>query len=326
MKLEKLKNVRQVLFGIATLLVVFFHTYDLKFSFDILNVIRNSGDVGVEIFLFLSGLGLFQSMQNSHSLKDFYKRRFLRITPAIIITALIKQFLLSNVTITLIIANLTVLLYLRAGWYFGFIVILYILFPVLYKFTMKYREKFILFLTAMDVLGCLILSGINMELYMYTSLMSTRIPIFLAGTLFGLYVSEKFEIPKTWVVLDYIILITACIAVVWFHKYHIYPYLKPLIYYFLSTSFILAIANQNIFSLFSHVEKGLVCIGNYSMEIYLVYETIWSLCHQYAKAFISSPWVYFGMVFLFTLLSAITLKYLSGKIIDFIKANTSLSS
>ena len=153
--------------------------------------------------------------------------------------------------------------------------------------------------------------------------MSTRIPIFLAGTLCGLYVSENFKISKKWVVLDYIVLITACIAVVYFHKYDIYPYLKPIIYYLLSISFILAIANKNIFSLSSHVEKGLIWIGNYSMEIYLVYETIWSLCRQYVKAFISSPWIYFGMVFVLALLCAIILKYLSRKIIDFINAGLS---
>lgn len=325
MKLEKIKDVRQVLFGIATLLVVFFHTYDLEFSFDIINVIRNSGDIGVEIFLFLSGVGLFQSMKNSNSLKGFYKRRFLRITPAIIITSLIKQFFLSNAIVTQKIINLTVLLYLKSGWYFGFIVILYILFPIIYKLTIKYREKFILLVTAIDVLGCLILSRLNMEFYTYTSLMSTRIPIFLAGTLFGLYVSEKIEIPKIWVAIDYFILITACIAVVFFHKYNIYQYLKPIIYYFLSISFIIAIANKNIFLLFRHVKKGLDWIGNYSMEIYLVYEAIWSFCNQYVKAFFSISFIYFAMVFVLTLLSAVILKYLARKIIDFINTYASLS-
>lgn len=321
MKLAKVKDVRQVLFGLAALLVVFFHTYDLQFRFDILNIIRNSGDIGVEIFLFLSGVGLFQSMKNSRSLKEFYKRRFLRITPAIIITSLINQLIFSNASIIQKIINLTVLLYLRAGWYFGFIVILYILFPIIYRFTIKYREKFILLLTAADVLGCVILSRINMELYTYTSLMSARIPVFLAGTLFGLYISENVEIQKKWVGLDYIILIAACIALVFFQGFSIYPYIKPIIYYFLSISFILAIANINIFSLLSPVEKVLAHIGSYSMEIYLVYETVWSICHQYVKAFISNQWIYFGMVFGFTFLSAVIIKYSAKKVLIIINQN-----
>lgn len=323
MNLVKLKDVRPVLFGLSTLLVVFFHTYDMEFSFDILNVIRGSGDIGVEIFLFLSGLGLFQSMKSSHSLKAFYKRRFLRIMPAVVITALIKQLFLSKATVTQKIVNLTIMLFLRVGWYFGFIVILYILFPVIYKFTVKYREKFILLLTVMDVLGCLILSRINMEFYLYTSLMLTRIPIFLAGTLFGLYVSEDLKIPRKLVIIDYIILVIACIALVYFHGFPFYPFLKPVIYYFLSVSLILAVANKNIFSLFSNAEKGLAWIGNYSMEIYLVYEAIWSLCYQHIKAHISNLWIYFGMIFGLTIISAIILKYLAKKIADFINARVS---
>lgn len=314
MNLAKLKDVRQVLFGLATIFVVFFHTYDMEFNFDFLNVIRDSGNIGVEIFLFLSGVGLFQSMKSSRSLKEFYKRRFLRITPAIIITALIKQLFLSNATVTQKIVNLTILLFLRVGWYFGFIVILYILFPIIYKFTIRYREKFILLLTVLDVLGCLVLSRINMEFYTYTYLMLTRIPIFLVGTLFGLYVYEDIEISRKWIILDYIVLVAACIAVACLYGFPGYQYLQPIIYYFLSVSLILAVANKNIFSLLRHVEKGLVWIGNYSMEIYLVYETIWSLCNQYIKALISNPWIYFGMVFGITIISAIILKYLAKKI------------
>lgn len=67
MKLTKIKDVRPVLFGLATLSVVLFHTYDLEFRFYILNILRGSGDIGVEIFLFLSGVGLFQSMINGEA-------------------------------------------------------------------------------------------------------------------------------------------------------------------------------------------------------------------------------------------------------------------
>lgn len=319
MNLAKLKDVRQVLFGLATIFVVFFHTYDLKFNINFLNVIRDSGNIGVEIFLFLSGMGLFQSMKNCRSLKEFYKRRFLRITPAIIITVLIKQLFLSNETVTQKIVNLTILLFLKAGWYFGFIVILYILFPIIYKFTIRYREKFILLLTVLDVLGCLILSRISIEFYTYVSLMLTRIPIFLVGTLFGLYVYEELEIPRKWIIIDYIVLVASCIAVACFYGFYGYRYLKPIVYYFLSISLILAVANKNIFSILSHLGKGLVWIGNYSMEIYLVYETIWSLCNQYIKAFISNQWIYFGIVFGITIISAIIIKYLAKIILCFLR-------
>ena len=47
------------------------------------------GNIGVDMFLFLSGIGLWYSWTKQPSLKHFFKRRYLRIYPAWLIMALL---------------------------------------------------------------------------------------------------------------------------------------------------------------------------------------------------------------------------------------------
>jgi len=94
--LERINKSRTILLGIATLLVTFFHMYSLdfyeliniRFVANILTFVKSIGNVGVDIFLFLSGIGLYFSYKKNN-LKQFYMNRFVRILPEFILVVFI---------------------------------------------------------------------------------------------------------------------------------------------------------------------------------------------------------------------------------------------
>lgn len=96
--------------------------------------------VYTEGFLFLSGFGLYYSFTKSPKIKGFYKRRFVRLIIPFVIIAL--PFLLIDVAegkygLDIFTLRISTLYFWVVGndglWYISLSVILYLLFPLLYK-------------------------------------------------------------------------------------------------------------------------------------------------------------------------------------------------
>ena len=76
---------RMPLMGFAAIWIVAFHSFYFGTSFfgSLLNFAKASGFVGVDIFFFLSGMGLMMGWHKKrYTLKGFYLRRLSRILPA----------------------------------------------------------------------------------------------------------------------------------------------------------------------------------------------------------------------------------------------------
>ena len=85
-----ISDARNQLFGIATLMIVFFHSsIIIPPSFGILAFIKEMGNLGVDVFLFLSAVGLYYSFSKSENIKEFYAKRMLRILPSLFIVSII---------------------------------------------------------------------------------------------------------------------------------------------------------------------------------------------------------------------------------------------
>ena len=82
---ELISKYRTELMGIAMLLVVLFHGYVPQTSW--FYGLKRMGNVGVDVFLFLSGIGLWFSWRSCPNLKHFYKQRFLRVYPTWLLLA-----------------------------------------------------------------------------------------------------------------------------------------------------------------------------------------------------------------------------------------------
>ncbi len=283
--LEIINESRTILLGIATFIVALFHSFSLNFYVlinfkplaNILNLIQKTGNYGVDIFLFLSGIGLYFSLSKNNILK-FYKNRFIRIIPELIIVLLIYNLITKSLTPIEFLETAFFIGFFFKGdisiWFIPFIMFLYFIFPLIYKIIKKYDIYGLavsLFLTVIFNLLYLFIFPIN---YGNIEIALTRIPIFLIGTYFGKLIYEKKEISKKGIVLSFILeilLFTVLYTILDANKFNIisrYIYCPLAITTVINISIIYSlIKNKN-----NLIIKPLKFLGIHSLEIYLIYE------------------------------------------------------
>lgn len=88
--------------------------------------------MGVDIFLLLSSFGLCNSYEKN-KIREFYRHRINRLLPTLIVIAII--FIAIHRPQLKTIFN--PLFWFSNYWYIGFIIIMYILFPLIYKYLKK---------------------------------------------------------------------------------------------------------------------------------------------------------------------------------------------
>ena len=138
---------RAVLMGIAIILIMLCHLDITQTHHGIqitsLAHIFHFFTVGVDIFLFLSGMGLYYSYtKNKQSYFKFEKKRIIRVVPYYLviagITYFISDILIQHLTAGKFFSDLLFISWFSAGntkyWYILAIIVFYLLFPVLYKF------------------------------------------------------------------------------------------------------------------------------------------------------------------------------------------------
>lgn len=78
---------RTWLMGVSMLMVILFHQHFLNSRF--FDLFHALGDRGVDIFFFLSGIGIYHSLSHNN-LSRYFSNRFWRIVPAVFIAGLLK--------------------------------------------------------------------------------------------------------------------------------------------------------------------------------------------------------------------------------------------
>lgn len=131
---------RSSIMGIAILSIILFHQ---PFTSVIpINVFHNYGHWGVEIFLFLSGMGMVNSLRRKDGIGHFYKRRFIRLFPACILLGTLKYVLYSvSPDLQLLKEGLHLGWWSCLSfdlWYIDAIIFYYTITPILYSGLEKY--------------------------------------------------------------------------------------------------------------------------------------------------------------------------------------------
>lgn len=192
--LALINRYRSPIMGFAALWIVFFHLWQPLFAegapaalFYAENVIKRLGFEGVDIFFLLSGMGLTYSI-GKHSLGGFYLRRFKRLAiPFVAVAALRavcerwgwRAFLFVVSGANFFVGNMYFFL-----WFVTAIAVLYLVFPLYWRFFSRARSKlaFTLAVIAVWYVLSLALVGVLPEnKYGFTN----RIPVFVTGVLLG---------------------------------------------------------------------------------------------------------------------------------------------
>ena len=137
--IKELSTYRPELMGWSILWIMMLH-----FTFNQikpLGFIAQYGFAGVDIFLFVSGFGLFYSLDKDDNLVRFYKKRLLRIFPTYYIIGFITNLLLTHDDIlTFLFRYSTIGFWIGreyAEWFIPSIILLYILAPFIKKIIVK---------------------------------------------------------------------------------------------------------------------------------------------------------------------------------------------
>lgn len=144
LKIQMLSTYRNLLMGLAAIGVFVMHFIvqgvlalpsPIK---KIETVLLLWGSSGVDVFCLLSGFGLFYSLEKNPKLSQYYKKRVIRVyIPFLLITIPGYLFFLKISIKKCLIKWTTLYLWVSGNdgtWFVSFIIVMYLLSPIIYKF------------------------------------------------------------------------------------------------------------------------------------------------------------------------------------------------
>ena len=325
---------RTALMGIGTLLVLLIHGNEFHWSENLyfFKKIVNEGSIGVEVFLFLSGIGLFFSMQKDGNVLKFYCRRYRRIIPiylsiAIPVYAILIFWCGSKSISDYLIQVSTLGLWILSGhfWYVSFILPLYLLYPIIFYFFSKSHEKITLcFLLVLSFIIKIVLIIINVDYYNKIEVAVSRLPIFFIGCYCGKLVYYKKQInskttTKVFLIALPLFLLIRILNGIFVSRQSVLNESIIRISNLGLTFFIIytAIICLNFFSNHQQLifETILNFFGKYSLEIYLVHS---GLMYLYKVSPLDSLYPQFWVYYIFIVPVSIFLVFAFTKLLKFV--------
>lgn len=302
--LQLLSKHRGALMGFAILWIMPHHIPEHT-GILLLDFIQSIGYGGVDIFLFLSGFGLYFSMSKETSLKHYYKRRFARILPefwlfVICLFLLRRNFNAAGLYEMVWQASTLGFWFWGDGkpylfWYISCILVFYAIFPFYFKLFKKYGIKvpliaigFGLLLMISYALLCVCVYD-NEEVGGLTILAYARIPIFFIGAIFGHWAKDGCSIVlrRSHKIIALVATIASFVALYLCEQFFL-EYMRPcsLYYYpFIIITPVLCIVLALCFEKLERAAKAFTFIGSLSLELYM--------CHTYVYILLGHLYVHF---------------------------------
>lgn len=188
---QLLTRYRFHIFGLALIWIFFRHTsYYNQFTYGLLNPLVQIGDCGVDVFLFLSGFGLYFSYSKTCNIKEFYVKRFFRLLPSVII--LILSFAVIEVVLNInggfkeiISLSYWFFAIYSKNWFIGAILLFYIAYPFIYSFLVKNSKITLIGSFIVAIIGILIIDLFEIKILKQLVVYFARIPVFVFGSVFA---------------------------------------------------------------------------------------------------------------------------------------------
>lgn len=283
---------RNFLYGLAAVWIVFFHIHDMIRipKSGALMRFLHLGNISVDIFIFLSAVGLSFSIEKN-SLKDFYKNRFLRLwVPFLIICVPYYMWRDSVTGITLeriqcfFLDVTAVNFWLKQKvpfWYVSLATAMYLFYPLLYQLYRK-NKKYILITGIVCVLAEIIL--MENGIFTHAEKALSRIPIILIGIYMSDIIKENREITKKHLVFSAVLFVLSLITYLILDPI-VYVMYKRFIYAFMTVPMLVLIAylmeQIKELKVQEKIYKFFCFFGGFSLELYLVHNAITRILKYY---------------------------------------------
>lgn len=194
---------RTQIMGLAAIMIIVCHIRGIdNSSIPLLEKILWFGNYGVELFLFVSGIGMYYSLTKTNTnLNQWYKRRYIRITvPFILIAISIYPLrVILNIPVSfsdffLYITTLEFWIHHRGAWYVAMLFPLYFLTPYIVKTINTYKAR-VLTISVLIILlfGFSYIPSEN-EIIRNIQFVTIRVPIFILGIGIAPYVKNGYGI------------------------------------------------------------------------------------------------------------------------------------
>ena len=203
--LDLISTYRNELFGLSIIGIMIFHYFLRIVDHGTENALARFyhtvfSSVGVECFVFLSGMGLYFSMKKNSNIKQFYTKRLVRVLVPYVVWGvafwLVKDFLVNQKTLLDFVQDLSFITFFTKGervlWYIGFITVMYLFFPLIFKILDTNKHCFIRFALMLAVVMSVVVAVnvLLLETYNKIEVALNRVPVFLIGTFYGKRIYE----------------------------------------------------------------------------------------------------------------------------------------
>lgn len=320
--LSSLSTYRTQLMGIATLMIIVCHAPASGVLMpSVLAKILDLGNLGVDIFLFLSGLGCYYTLSKSVRTVSYYKKRTYRLLIPYLTISLpfaIFYWAIGQNSILDCIYTITTLefwLYHKGAWFVALMIPLYFISPLLYramnlgKVSWMYSIIIILILMVFSLFP--LYNEANDSIVNNIQAAFSRVPSFILGMTIAPYCKDRKKIN----VLFAVALMLLFIILSAFHIKGTSTWwcIIPILIMILTKCCSLAKNNKSAFSI-------LTILGTISLESYLLNIYINSLLRFLIPNYIHSSiflgrYLEYGIVVVFGIVLALLINNLTNKIL-----------
>lgn len=309
---DKVLSMRGEVYGLLAIWIVFFHISGrvaVPLQPGLITPLIKMGNIGVDLFLLISGYCLSISWQKNHNLKTFYVKRVKRLLIPYFVFSIPfyiwKVFSrYSNKSLMMKIVyffyDLSFASFWRNGnqdcWFVAAILLFYMLFPLVYKIINHSFSSFIIFFGSVLLFN--LVGYFFISVYAYSSIAWVRFLPFLLGIGFYVY-GNDYSVPT---IIKTIFVLLAIIFTFVFPIRDLYiNYLNEnlggrnellwFLYIFLLPG-ILFLIHRGISFVFPSLRKLLSIIGNLSLENYMVHLYLLKINDFYFKKQEVGAWLY----------------------------------
>lgn len=310
-RLDVLSKYRTSLMGFAAIMILCCHAEPNGVPMPrYVSWLLQWGNYGVDIFLLLSGCGLFLSLRNTHSIGAWYKKRYARILiPYAIISSVYFAYYCS-------VNNLGIVDYLLlfstigfwtdhiGAWFIALLIPLYAITPLYDVLYAKTKHKGVL--TIMLIIVLSILSSIETDnsICRNINFVISRVPSFIIG----FYLGDMIKRGKSIKISTLLLFLVGCAVLYAISEPYsgVFQRLTLLVLPITSLAIVIVMTleRSRIFDFF-----GKISLESYLFNIYLGYILTMKFSH------FANLYGYIGIVVIGTLLSVVLHK-LSGLLIE----------
>ena len=287
---QEISNNRSFLMGIAMLSIMLFHQswiwgWNPFFAF-----FHFFGNWGVDIFFFVSGFGLYYSLNKDDNIVSFYKRRILRMLPICLVCGLFRYVIDHILPVGVggyptgvheVSSDwMTILCWDK--WFIPVIMVYYLLMPVLFCVIERYGKSILLGGYFLALLGALFVTPDWMIMYLI------HVPSFCIGIITAAEMLQLTTINKS---IGFVAIMIALVykfvgMMGWFLIDDDFTYIIlsfGIVVLCLSIIRVTSIPDKvrSLKNLIKVIKINICYIGQHSLEIYLVHEFVYRYTYRF---------------------------------------------